>query len=102
MQFAGNTDADSLAIFCTTSPACMCDAPMMVLIRDSVNKMEFSCAAVIIGFGRGVEVGTIRITTVTAAATAAKAPPAMIQRLRDFRGRAAMVSCGANGCIGIG
>ena len=76
---------------------------MMVLIRVSVNKMEFSCAAVTVGgFGRGVEVGMIRITTVTAAATAAKAPPAMIQRLRDFRGRAALVSCGANGCIGIG
>jgi hypothetical protein len=54
MQFAGNTDADSLAIFCTTSAACMCEAPMMVLIRVSVNKMEFSCAAVTVGgFGRG-------------------------------------------------
>src|ERR1700744_6199707 len=100
MQFPGNTDADALSIFCTTSPACMCEAPMMVLIREGVSKIEFSCAAVIVGtFGCGGGCGMARIATTTAPTPAAKPPPAMSQPLPDLRGRG-LVSCDAYGCIG--
>jgi hypothetical protein len=78
----------------------MCEAPMMALTRAALSNTEFSCSLLTVGgLGGGGGGAMITATTATAAATAALAT---IQRLRDFRGGAALVYGDVNGAVGIG
>ena len=74
---------------------------MMALIRAALSNTEFSCLVLTVG-GLGGGGAMITATTATAAATAATAALATIQRLRDFRGGAALVYGDVNGAVGIG
>ena len=76
---------------------------MMALIRAALSNTEFSCSVLTVGgLGGGGGGAMITATTATAAATAATAALATIQRLRDFRGGAALVYGDVNGAVGIG